>query len=308
MKGGDVAQTTYDVIVIGEGVSGLSAADALARAGFNVATMEAQLFGGLVINVNELEPVPDGQPASGAELAAGLMQSNSEAGVTSIQEAVTELRSAGGSIEARTDSGAYGARQVVVASGARLRKLGVPGEAQFEGRGVSQCADCDGPMYQNEDAIVVGGGDSAFQEALVLAHYCRRVFLVHRRDTFKASPHFVEQVKANGKITIMRNTTLDAIDGDKMVQKARVRHMDGRVEELACAGVFAYIGLEPNTGFLPESVTRDGGGFVRTNDSLETTLPGVFAIGAVRSGFRGTLTDAMNEAQRTAAVLRARLA
>ena len=291
---------TYDVIVIGEGVSGLAAAGALAQAGHNVATMEAQLFGGLVINVNELEPVPEGHPASGAELAAELMQANSERGVTSIQEGVTELRDNGAMKELRTDAGGYSARHVVVASGARLRKLGIPGEDEFEGRGVSQCADCDGPMYQNEDVLVVGGGDSAFQEALVLAGYCRRVFLIHHGEAFKASPHFVEQVKANGKITIMRNATVTAITGGKMVEKAQVRHTDGRTEEVACAGVFAYIGLEPNTQFLPASVARDARGFVRTSDNLETSMSGVWAIGAARTGFGGTLIHALDEARSVA--------
>jgi thioredoxin reductase (NADPH) len=302
-----VAQPTYDVIVIGEGVSGLAAAGALAQAGLKVATLEAQLFGGLVINVNELEPRPEGLPASGAELASEMMQANAERGVTSIQEAVTALRDAGALKQAVTDSGTYSARHIVVASGGRLRKLGVPGEAEFEGRGVSQCADCDGPMYQNEEAIVVGGGDSAFQEALVLANYCHKVLLVHRGEQFKATPHLVEQVKANEKISIVRNATVDAILGSKMVEKARLRHADGRVEELPCAGVFAYIGLEPNTGFLPVSVERSEGGFVRTDDAFETTLPGVSAIGAVRSGYGGTLTDALDEARRVASDLGARL-
>lgn len=302
-----MAQPTYDVIVIGEGVSGLAAADALSRAGLKVATLEAQLFGGLVINVNELEPQPAGHPASGAELAAEMMQANAERGVTSIQEPVTALRDAGAFKEAVTDSGSYSARHIIVASGGRLRKLGVPGEAEFEGRGVSQCADCDGPMYQNEEAIVVGGGDSAFQEALVLANYCRKVLLVHRNDHFKASPHFVEQVKANEKISIVTNAAVDAILGSKMVEKARLRHADGRVEELPCAGVFAYIGLEPNTEFLPLVVERGEGGFVRTDDAFQTTLPGVSAIGAVRSGYGGTLTHAIDEAQRAAQAVHARL-
>ena len=302
-----MSQPTYDVIVIGEGVSGLATAGSLADAGLKVATMEAQLFGGLVINVNELEPVPDGHPGSGAELAAELMQKNAERGVASIQEAVTGLRETGGAREVITDAGAYSARCVVVASGARLKRLGIPGEAEFEGRGVSQCADCDGPMYQNEDAIVVGGGDSAFQEALVLARYCRRVFLIHHGDVFKASSHFVDQVKANGKITIMRKATVDAIAGDKMVDRARVRHTDGRTEELACAGVFAYIGLEPNTAFLPDAVTRDAAGFLRTNEHCETVVPGVFAVGAVRSGFGGTLEHALKDAEKVTQVVRAQL-
>ena len=302
-----MSQAQYDVIVIGEGVSGLTAAGALAEAGLKVATVEAQLFGGLIVNVNELEPTPENAPASGAELAAELMQTNSERGVTSIQEPVTALRDSGAVLEAVTDSGAYAAKHIIVASGARLKKLGVPGESELEGHGVSQCADCDGPMFQNEEAIVVGGGDSAFQEALVLAQYCRRVHLVHRRSEFRASPHFVEQVKANGKISIVTNATIEGILGGKMVEKACLRYADGRLEELPCAGVFAYIGLEPNTEFLPANVKRDAAGFVQTDDVFQTSMPGVSAIGAVRSGFGGTLTHAIAESRGAADAIRKRL-
>lgn len=299
--------STYDVIVIGEGVSGLAAAGALAESGLKVATLEAQLFGGLVINVNELEPAPPGRPHSGAELASEMMQTNADRGVASIQEPVTALRDAGSLKEVVTDSGTHSARHVVVASGARLKKLGVPGEAEFEGRGVSSCADCDGPMFQNETAVVVGGGDSAFQEALVLAQDRERVLLVHRGEKFRATPHFVEQVNANGKITLIRNATVEAIHGGKMVEKARIKHADGRVEEVPCAGVFAYIGLEPNTDFLPAAVERGEDGLVHTDDTFQTTLPGVSAIGAVRSGYKGTLDDALDEAQRAVAAIRSRL-
>lgn len=301
-------QATYDVIVIGEGVSGLTAAGALAQAGLKVATMEAQLFGGLVINVNELEPAPVGLPTSGAELAAEMMQANAEHGVESIQEPVTAVRESGAFVEAVAASGAHRARHIIVASGGSLRKLGIPGEVEFEGRGVSQCADCDGPMYQNEDAIVVGGGDSACQEALVLSQYCRHVHLVHRGSNFRAAPHFLEQVEANDKITIVRNATVESILGTKMVENARVRHADGRVEELPCAGVFVYIGLEPSTDFLPDSVERDAAGFVRTDGSFLTTVPTISAIGAVRSGYGGTLAHAVDEARQVAHVVRERLA
>ena len=303
-----MAQATYDVIVIGEGVSGLTAAGALASAGLRVATMEAQLFGGLIINVNELEPALEGRPASGAELASEMMQANADAGVASIQEEVVELRHGGNVKQVVTASGTHTARHVVIASGARLKKLGVPGEAEFEGRGVSQCADCDGPMYQNEDVIVVGGGDSALQEAVVLARYCRRVHLVHRGTTFRASSHFTDQLKASDKISVIWNATVDAILGGKMVEKARVKHADGRIEELPCAGVFAYIGLAPNTDFLPAELARDERGCLKTSDAFETAVPGVWAIGAARSGYAGTLDHAIAEGQRVAETLKAHLA
>lgn len=302
-----MSQRSFDVLVIGEGVSGLTAAQALAEAGLKTATLEAQLFGGLVLNVNELEPAPGARTVSGAELASELMQANADLGVASIQEAVTAVRDGGATKQITTAAATYQARHVVLASGARLRKLGVPGEAEFEGRGVSQCADCDGPMYQNEDVVVVGGGDSALQEALVLAKYCRNVRLVHRGSSFRAQPHFVDQVKSNPRISTMWNAGVTAISGGKMVENVRVAHADGRVEEIACAGIFAYIGLAPNAEFLPPEIERDAGGFVVTHETLETALPGVWAVGALRSGNGGLLTDAIAEAQRAARAIVTRI-
>jgi thioredoxin reductase (NADPH) len=302
-----MAVAAYDVIVIGEGVSGLTAAGALKAKGLKVATIEATLFGGLVINVNALEPGPEGREVSGAELAAEMMQANAEAGVTSIQEPVTAVRSADGVQEVVTDSGTHTARHVVVASGARLRRLGVPGETEYEGRGVSQCADCDGPMYQNEEVIVVGGGDSALQEALVLAEYASKVHLVHRRDAFSGAAHFADQVKANDKIAVIWNATVEAIGGSKVVEKAVIRRTDGSTHELPCAGVFAYIGLEPSVEFLPPEVDRDSQGLLKTDSKFQTSVAGISAVGAVRSGYEGTLDHAIADARRAAESIAASL-
>lgn len=298
---------TYDVLVIGEGIAGLTAASELAKAGLKTATLEAQLFGGLVINVNELDPGPETNQASGAEFAAELMQANADIGVESIQEAAIAIASSGSVLQVTTAGASYAARQVVAASGARLKKLGVPGEAEFEGRGVSQCADCDGPMYQGEQVVVVGGGDSALQEALVLANYCKSVRIIHRGEKFRAQAHYVAAVTANSVIATTWNAEIESIGGSKMVEHVRIRHADGHTEDFPCAGVFAYIGLEANTDFLPPEVARDAAGRVITRDDLETALPGLWAAGAVRSGCGGTLIDAMNEARRVATAIRARL-
>lgn len=298
-----MASSQYDVIVIGEGVAGLTAANAAAHAGLKAATLEAQLFGGLIINVNELDPAPEGRQVSGAEFASELMQSNQDLGVASLSEPVTGIEASGATKRVATAGGSYGARHVVIASGARLKRLGVPGEAEYEGRGVSQCADCDGPMYQNETVVVIGGGDSALQEAIVLARYCGKVHLVHRGSKFRARSHFIEQVKSNDKITVVWNAQLEAISGGKMVERARIKHADGRTEDILCAGVFAYVGLEPNADFLPSGLARDAAGFLVTSSSLETNIPGIWAAGAVRSGCGGLISDAIADAQRVAAAI-----
>ena len=295
----------FDLIVIGEGISGLTCASHAARAGLTVATIESTLFGGLVLNVNELDGYPGAE--SGTNLASELMQSNADAGVASIQEEVTAVRPNGGGFEVVTNMNTHGARHVVIASGARLKKLGVPGEKEFEGKGVSSCADCDAPMYQNEEVIVVGGGDSALQEALVLSKFCGQVRIAHRGDQLRAQKHLADHVAADPKISIMWKTTVEAILGAKMVEKVRVKR-DGKTEEIACAGVFAYVGLEPNTAFAPAEIARDGRGHLKTNDAYETAVPGIHAIGAVRAGYSGLLRDAAVEAQRVAETVAKRLA
>jgi thioredoxin reductase (NADPH) len=298
-----MAQTSYDVIVIGEGVSGLACAGHARRAGLRVATFEANLFGGLVINVNELDGYPGAE--SGTLLASDLMQANSDAGVTSVQGEVTAIRSVGGAFEVSAGN-IYGARRVVFASGARLRKLGVPGEDEYEGRGVSHCADCDAPLFQNEDVVVVGGGDSALQEALVLAKFCRKVHIVHRGSRFRAQQHLVERVASEPRIATIWNATVEAILGAKMVEKVRVKR-DGKAGDIASAGVFAYIGLEPNAECAPSGIGRDAHGHLVTNNAFETSMAGVWAIGAVRAGYSGLLRDAVAESKRVAEAIRDRL-
>jgi len=297
---------SFDVIIIGEGVAGLTAAGQLAQKGLSTASFEQQLFGGLIINVNELDPAPAGGEAGGAAFASEMTGANADAGVTSIPEEVTALAAADGGFTVITAANRYHARQVIVASGAKLKTLGVPGEAEFEGRGVSKCADCDGPMFQNETVAVIGGGDSALQEANVLTHYCGRVLLLHRGSTFRAQPRLIEQVKANPKIEVRFGSSVEAILGGQTVEKIRVKTAAGN-EELAVAGVFAYIGLEPNAGFVPASVPRDATGRLVTGDTLETALPGLWAVGAVRSGCGGSLEDAMADARRAAEAVAARL-
>ena len=297
---------SFDVIVVGQGYAGLTAAGLAMQRGLRTANFEAQLFGGLIIKMNELDPVPAGAEHSGAELASNLAMSNMDGGVESLSEAVIGMeRADDGTWTVRTDSGSYTARNVVIASGARLRKLGIPGETEFFGQGVSECADCDGPMFSNMETVIVGGGDSAFQEALALSQFASKVTMVMRGDSPRARADLVEQAAANPKVTRLTRTRLVAIEGapGKGVEAVRIE-TDGQGETtLATSGVFVFIGLEPNTAFLPDGLARDEAGALITSDQCATALPGLWAIGAVRSGYGGMLTDAASDAELVIAAL-----
>lgn len=300
--------TTFDVFVIGAGIAGLTTAELAARCGLSVCLAEEALFGGLVLNVNHLSPGLEGQPDSGADLSAAKMSTVTDLGVTTLFESVAAVEPAsGGEWRVTTAGGAHVARSVVAASGARLRRLGVPGEADFEGRGVSRCADCDGPMFRGSSVVVVGGGDSALQEALVLAEFCAAVHVVHRREVWRGRDDLALALRAAPNVTTHMGKVVETILGDGAVTAVRLRDVgSGATDDLPCTGVFAYVGLEPNVDFLPEGLRSPQG--VHVDDRLETSLPGIFAIGAVRRGHQGGLTHAVHDARAVVQTIEQRLA
>ena len=289
-----------DLIVIGAGVAGLTASKLAAQQGYSTLNIESFVFGGLVLNINELDGEPHG---SGAEYSSNLLMEISDLGVESINEAVTGLQQNGDAISVTTDQGSHSARAVVIASGAHLKKLGVPGEAEFQDRGVAHCADCDGPMYQGQTVVVVGGGDSALQEALVLAQFAAEVRLVHRGTTFRAQKHLADAVAAKDNIKVQWNTVVEKISGAEGVQSVQV-NSGGQKNEIACSGIFAYVGLKPNSDFTPVGVKREVDGLIITDDAMQTGMKNVLAIGAVRSGYGGRLTQAIAEAGTAVATLK----
>lgn len=298
--------TSHDVIVIGAGVAGLTAAKHALQMGLSTATLEAQMFGGLILNVNELDGDVSG---SGADLASCLMAEISDLGAENLSALATEVVAEGDCLSVVSDAGRHRARAVIVASGAALKKLGVPGEVELEYKGVSHCADCDGPMFQGQDVVVVGGGDSALQSALVLAKFCRRVHLVHRGESFCAKPYFVQAVAASPAIEVHWRTVVEAVLGAGGVEGARVRSVTTQEsKDIPCTGFFAFIGLQPVTEFLPASLERDGCGAAVTGMDRQTSMPGVYAAGAVRSGCGGMISDAMADGEAAAQAAAARVA
>ena len=293
----------YDVIVVGAGITGLTASKLLAQRGFRVANLEGALFGGLVTNINALEGPFEG---SGADVASTLMMEVADLGCATLSESASGLLHDDHAVLVGTDAGEHRARAVVVASGAMLKRLAVPGEAELAYKGVSQCADCDGPMFQGQDVVVVGGGDSALQEAVVLAEFCARVHILHRGAQLTARPAWIEALRRHRNVAVTAHAEVTAIEGDDVVERVRAR-VNGIDAVFACSGVFAYVGLAPATAFLPASIERDADGAVLPDASLATTMPDVYAAGAVRAGFGGTLAHAVEDAERAAAAVARRL-
>jgi thioredoxin reductase (NADPH) len=289
---------SYDVLVIGGGLTGLTAARLAAERGLSVAALdEGGHMGGLVMNVGRIDGFPLGNGASGVELAAAALEALLEHGVEILPESAIGVAFEGDSKAVITETGRHKARTLVLASGARLRTLGVSGESELLGRGVSQCADCDAGFFSGQHVVVVGGGDSALQEALYLADYAESITVVTRGDALRARQDYVAQATANPKFAVRLSTTVEEILGREAVEGIRVCSREtGAAEDIACSGVFVFVGLEPNVEFLPDAIERDASGHVVTDTAYQTSIPGIYAVGAVRAGYSGQLADAVEEA------------
>jgi thioredoxin reductase (NADPH) len=295
-----------DIAVIGGGLTGLMAAHHAALAGVRVVHfIGTGLPGGLAANVGALDGFPAAAaPVSALDVALRLTEENDRLGVELVPEDIERITLAGDAKSLATTVGERRARTVIVATGARLRMLEAPGAERLLDRGVSQCAWCNGSLYRGGDVVVVGGGDAALQEALHLAEYARSITLVTRGARLRARQAYVARAGDSEKITFRWESEVAEVLGEDAVTGVRVkRRATGQTEEIACAGVFVYIGMAPNSGLLGELVGRDAAGFVVTDAGLATATPGIFAAGAVRSGYGGRLTHAMGEA--TAAALAA---
>jgi len=279
-------------------MAGLAAAHHAALRGMSVACIdEGGHMGGLVMNVSDIVGFPAMGTVSGAELAAGQLESILELGVEILSDTATGLHIDGDIKMVATGMGDHKAKHVILASGARLKKLGVSGEEDFFGRGVSQCADCDAGFFVDQKVIVVGGGDSALQEALHLADYASEVVLVTRGNGLRARQSYVTQAAKNPKFSFKWESEVTEIHGTDGVEGVLLASSGGAdQEELDCTGVFVFVGLEPNIGYLPVGIARDEAGFVETDMSFKTSADGVYAVGAVRAGFSGQLVSAVGEA------------
>jgi thioredoxin reductase (NADPH) len=284
-----------EVAVIGGGLAGLSAARHAVRLGRLVTLFEASgLFGGLVATIGEVDGLPVPGKFSGQELAIHLLQDARKAAAQIVQTGVARIELDKRLTLIDQEKKTYHPEAIIIASGASPRKLGVPGEEKFVGRGVSRCATCDGGFFRNQDVVVVGGGDGAVQEALVLAKTSRRVIMVCR-SALKAKRDYIERLAARENVSFVWDSEVSTILGRDGVSGVRLRNVkDGTSSDIECAGLFPFIGATPNTEFAPASL-RTQTGHIKTTPRFATSDPRVFAVGAARADYGGNLVEAMAE-------------
>jgi thioredoxin reductase (NADPH) len=274
----------FDVIVIGAGAAGLSAALFTTREKLKTLMIERLTFGGQIANAETIDNYP-GFPASirGIDLAVNMLDQIKPYGLQTAFTEVEALHVNRRPFVVTTALGSYTGKVVILACGSSLKRLDVPGELAFEGRGVSYCAMCDGGMFHNQEVAVVGGGDSAMDEALYLAELAAKVTVVHRRDHLRATRVLQERAMARPNVAWRWHTVVESIEGSAQVERLRLSDVHtGETSLLPVAGVFIYVGLQPNTDFLKGVLPLDAGGHVQVNQCMETQIPGLYAAGDLR--------------------------
>lgn len=279
-----VKNMDFDVIIIGAGPGGLSAALYCARANLKTLVLEGSGVGGQMNFTSDIDNYL-GFSGTGAQLSEKMRAQVEKFDVVFSQEKAAEIRNPAQDIKVvRTRRNEYRARNIIIATGANPRKLGADGEEQFAGAGVSYCATCDGAFFKDKTVTVVGGGNTAFEDAAYLSKFCRMVYLVHRREKFRANARLVEKVKANPKIAIRTNETLEKIQGDRVVKSVVLKHtLSSRIGVLETDAVFVAAGRIPETTLVKDIVKLDDGGYIVTDENMRTSVPGIYAVGDVRN-------------------------
>lgn len=275
----------YDIIIIGGGAAGLSAAIYATRGGKKTLVLESISCGGQASKTNEIDNYPgfDDIP-TGEEVGRRFENHARKCGAEIVRENVKEIADSDKPVKkVITRKNQYSARAVIFAMGARPRKLGADGEEQFGGMGVSYCATCDGAFFKGQTAVVVGGGNTAFEDALYLASFCPKVYLVHRSEKFRAVQTLVDRVKAQPKIEILTDYTVEKIQGATTVTSVVLSHtLSDRVKKIDTSAVFVAVGVEPNSETAKGIVSINNGGFIVTDREMACNVKGFFAAGDVR--------------------------
>ena len=286
----------YDTIIIGAGPAGMTAALYAARSNLKVALIEGGLPGGQMNNTSDIENYPGYANISGPELAEKMFEPLENLGVEHLYGFVKNIENHGDVKKVITDDEEFETRTVIVATGSKHRLLGVPGEEELNSRGVSYCAVCDGAFFRDQDLLVVGGGDSAVEEAIFLTQFAKSVTIVHRRDELRAQKVLQDRAFANEKINFIWDSVVKEIKGENRVESVVIENVKtNQVTEHAFGGVFIYVGLDPVSDFTKDLQIQDESGWIVTDDHMKTSVAGVFAVGDVRQKDLRQVTTAVGD-------------
>jgi len=273
----------YDIVIIGGGPAGLTAAIYAIRLGLKTIMVEKELVGGQIALSDIIENYPGFPSISGAGLMEQFEAHAKGLGLEIILREVQEIKRAEDkTLILQTSEGDMRTKSVIVATGAKPRRLGAAGEVEFTGKGVSYCATCDGPFFKGLNVLVVGGGDTALKEAVYLSKIAKKVYIAHRRDEFRGEKIQQDRAEAAENIEFLRSHALKELRGEMVVTEALVEDLKtGETKTLAVDGAFIFVGITPTTGFI--EAEKDESGFIKTNQNMETNLPGIFAAGDCRT-------------------------
>jgi len=288
---------SYQLIIIGGGPAGLSAGLYATRARLSTSLIERAIPGGQIINAELVENYPGfPQGISGAELGSLMEQQATKYGLEIIMAEVEGVEVGEEEKTVHTSEGQYRAKALIIAGGSEHGKLGVPGEEELRGRGVSYCATCDGAFFKDQVIAVVGGGNVAINDALFLTRFASKVIVIHRRDQLRATKILGEGALARPEIEFLWDTVVESIGGDGQVRELGLRNVKtGTKSKLEVSGIFVAVGLRPNTGYLEGVVALSQEGFILVNDQMETGVPGIFAAGDIRAGSARQVSSAVGD-------------
>ncbi len=298
-----MAEKEYDIVIVGGGPGGLTAGLYGARANRKTILIEKYMPGGQIANTEEVEDYPGFEHISGADLALKMTDHAKSFGLEVISDEVTEIYVEGDYRKVACASGdIYSARTVIISTGGSPLHLNVPGETEFSGRGVSYCAICDGAFFKEQVIAVVGGGDAAVEEAMYLTKFGSKVILIHRRDELRAQKIIQERAFKNKKMEFIWDSVVESVNGDDRVNSVTVKNVKtGAISNLDVGAVFVFIGFIPNSNITREPLKKDEGGYIVTDFKMETSTPGIYACGDVRSQLVRQITNAVGDGT-TAAV------
>jgi len=292
------------VIIVGAGPGGLAAGMYAARAKLNSIVLEKGIPGGQINNTGLIEDYPGFTSIDARELSLKMEEHAKHFGTVIKTVETTGVRKAGELFEVMTAEGPMMTKTVILATGGSPIYLGCPGEMEFQKKGVSYCAICDGPLplFRNKPMVVVGGGDSAVEEGMFLTKYASKVYLVHRRDELKASKILQDRLAEDKKIELNLNSVVDEVGGDGVVEWVKIRNLKtNEVRQVEAGAFFVFIGFKPNSGIVKDPILKDDKGHIVTNQNMMTSIPGVFAIGDLRQQLTRQITNAVGDGT-TAAV------